>query len=67
MGTIFTAIRNAVSPGEVSIFHSDEWTYQVNGTIGTAVFFIVFDDGNDLVMAKSLNPGFLTFEAVFQQ
>ena len=43
-----------------------EWTYTLDGTIGSAQFSIVNDDGSDLNIAWGFSPGTLTIQPGFQ-
>ena len=43
-----------------------EWSYTLDGTVGSAKFAIVNDDGSDLNIGTSFGPGAVTVQAQFQ-
>ena len=43
-----------------------EWTYTLVGTIGSAWFAIVYDQGNDITIATRLKNGAVTLQAKFK-
>ena len=44
-----------------------EWTYTLDGSVGSAKFAIVNDDGSELVIWKSFRSGIINFKPEYQE
>ena len=44
-----------------------EWTYTLDGSIGSAKFSIVKNGGSELVIARSFKPGMMNFKSEYQE
>ena len=44
-----------------------EWTYTVDGSVGSAKFVIVNDDGSELVIWKSFSSGIINIKPEYQE
>ena len=44
-----------------------EWTYTLDGSVGSAKFAIVSDDKSEVVIGKRFSPGDLNFTSEYQE